>query len=236
MIHGGKTAMGIALITIPLVSGCGSTPAPPPAPSSAAAPVNVTDPRVSELRVQVLELLDRLEVMQSRMNRMEDVLVQLAESRPAPRSAPSAAEVTKQMPPDDVAAVRRYQSASDAADLYKEALVMYGRGQNDQARASFEQVYETDRAGELADNALFWIAETYFVMNDFEEAIRYYDRVLNEYPSQNKAADAMHRKALALVKTGDLSLARRTLESLIERYPYSTAASAAKQELERIRY
>jgi len=46
----------------------------------------------------------------------------------------------------------------------------------------------------------------------------------------------MHRKSLSLVKLGDLSLAKRTLELLIDRYPYSTAAAAAKQELERIRY
>lgn len=228
----GGTRAGAVLITMFVVAGCASTPAPPPPPPAAASgPVTATDPRVSELRILVHELVDRMEVIQSRMNRMEDVLVQLSE-----RLAGETAISSREAAADDVAAVRRYESASDAADLYRDALVMFGQGKNDEARSAFETVYRTDPAGELADNALFWIAETYFVMKDFREAIRHYNRVVNEFPSQNKAADALHRKSLALVKMGDLSLAKRTLETLIQRYPYSTAASAAKQELERIRY
>lgn len=231
MTRSGGARAGTFLIIVSLMSGCASTPTPPPPPPAASTgSVAATDPRVSELRILVLELVDRMEVMQSRMNRMEDVLVQLSDGLSGEATA------SRESVADDVAAVRRYESASDAADGYREALVMFGRGQNDQARSRFETVYATDPAGELADNALFWIAETYFVMKEFREAIRYYDRVVNEFPSQNKAADALHRKSLALVKLGDLTLAKRTLESLIERYPYSTAASAAKQELERIRY
>lgn len=234
-----SAALPVVLTTLFAGGGCSTVSTEqPPAPATSPAPAAVTDPRVSEMRVLVLELVDRMEVMQSRLNRMEDVLVQLAasdttretatrsEAAPAPRGAAA----------DNRAAVQRYQSASDAADRYREALVMFGRGQNDQARTAFTEVYDADPVGELADNALFWIAETHFVMNDFSEAIRYYDRVVNEFPSQNKAPDAMHRKSLALVKLGDLSLAQRTLQSLIERYPYSTAASAARQEIERIRY
>lgn len=225
--------VGVTILSATVIGGaCTSTPAPPPKPAVAVAdPASATDPRVSEMRVLVMELVDRMEVMQSRLNRMEDVLAQLsAEPPPVSERSPRATAG------DNAAAVRRYQSASEAADKYRQALVMFGRGQNDQARAAFTDVYDADPVGELADNALFWIGETYFVMNEFTEAVRYYDRVVNEFPSQNKAADAMHRKSLALVRLGDLSLAKRTLESLIERYPYSTAASAAKQELERIRY
>lgn len=231
MTRTGGARAGTFLIIVSLMSGCASTPAPPPPPPAGSiGPVAATDPRVSEVRILVLELVDRMEVMQSRLNRMEDVLVQLSDGLSAETSG------SRESVADDVAAVRRYESASEAAEGYREALVMFGRGQNDQARSAFETVYATDPAGELADNALFWIAETYFVMKDFREAIRHYDRVVNEFPSQNKAADALHRKSLALVKLGDLTLAKRTLETLIERYPYSTAASAAEQELERIRY
>jgi tol-pal system protein YbgF len=88
----------------------------------------------------------------------------------------------------------------------------------------------------LADNALFWIGETYYATGDYSTAIRYYGRVVHEYPDQNKAPDAMLKMALSLEKTGDLALARTTLQQVIERYPFSTPALAAKVELERIRY
>jgi TolA-binding protein len=42
--------------------------------------------------------------------------------------------------------------------------------------------------------------------------------------------------AMTQERTGDLALARRTLQQVIERYPYSSTASTAKAELERIRY
>ena len=97
-------------------------------------------------------------------------------------------------------------------------------------------VYSSDPAGELADNALYWIGGTYYETGKFNEAARVYDRLLENFPAQNKAPDAMFRKALTFVQLGDLALARQVLESLIDEYPYSTAAVAAKRELERIRY
>jgi TolA-binding protein len=59
---------------------------------------------------------------------------------------------------------------------------------------------------------------------------------VNDYSTQNKAPDALFKTAIAQERTGDLALARRTLQQVIERYPYSSAASTAKAELERIRF
>jgi tol-pal system protein YbgF len=97
-------------------------------------------------------------------------------------------------------------------------------------------VYESDQQGDLADNALFWIGETYFAAKDYVNAMRFYARVTTDYADQNKAPDAMFKTALAQERTGDLALARRTLQQVIERYPYSSSASTAKQELQRIKY
>ncbi|MDX1584291.1 MAG: hypothetical protein R3338_11895, partial [Thermoanaerobaculia bacterium] len=38
-----------------------------------------TDPRLRELDVRTIELLDRLEVLRARVNRMEDILLELAQ-------------------------------------------------------------------------------------------------------------------------------------------------------------
>jgi tol-pal system protein YbgF len=180
-----------------------------------------------------------MEVMQSRLNRLEETLTDLVSvggATAARREAPAARPEPALLSEEGRAAVRRYLSASEAAERYKQSMVLYARGRIDDARSGFLQVYESDPSGELADNALFWIGETWFVMGNTSEAIRYWDRVISEFPDQNKAPDAFLKKSLALVKRGDLSLARKTLKDLIERYPYSTAAAAANQELERIRY
>ena len=67
-------------------------------------------------------------------------------------------------------------------------------------------------------------------------AISAYRRVSEEFGDQNKAPDAMYKLGLALSRTGDLALARTTLEQVVERYPYSTASASAKAELARIKY
>jgi TolA-binding protein len=57
-----------------------------------------------------------------------------------------------------------------------------------------------------------------------------------EFADQNKAPDAMFKTALSLEKTGDLALARRTLQEVMAKYPYSTPAASAKHELSRLKY
>jgi TolA-binding protein len=41
---------------------------------------------------------------------------------------------------------------------------------------------------------------------------------------------------VALEKSGDLQLAKQAFDECIKRYPYSTSAASAKQELERIKF
>ena len=60
--------------------------------------------------------------------------------------------------------------------------------------------------------------------------------MVNEYPDENKAPDAMLKLALAYGKSGDLQMARTTLEGCIKKYPYSGPAASAKVELQRIKY
>ena len=126
--------------------------------------------------------------------------------------------------------------ADRIADGYRNGIVLFGKNRYPDARAAFQQVFDADPSGELADNALFWIGETYFATGDYNNAIRYYKRVSDEYGDQNKAPDAMYKLALTYEKTGDLALARTTLQEVIARYPYSAPAASAKSELNRIKY
>ncbi len=119
---------------------------------------------------------------------------------------------------------------------YRNALTLYGARDWAKAREAFQKVFDADPSGDLADNALFWIGGTYYATGDYNDAIRYYKRVVDEYGDQNKAPDAMYMLALAYEKTSDLAMARTTLQQVIARYPYSAPASSAKSELNRIKY
>lgn len=214
-------------------------------PRPAAPPV---DPRVSDLQVTVNELLDRVEVLQSRVLELERrepsaPAVRTAATPPSATAASPAATASAPSPPPprNVANPRTGASAprlqsGQIADRYREALTLFGKGALDQARAAFQQIFDSDPAGELADNALYWIGETYFTTGKYGDAIRIFERIEADYADQNKAPDAIFKIGASLAKQGDLSLAKRTYERLIEKYPYSTPAAAARVELNRIRY
>jgi len=204
---------------------------PPPSPTEAST--QALQQQISAMQTSMTELLDRLDVLNARIAKLESG-GQAIMPVPAPSVAPAPAPATpaQQPAPKQAAAV----AAADVADAYREALMLVGQNKLSDARAAFQRVFDAEPTGHLADNALFWIGETYYQSGQYTDAIRYYQRVVNEYADENKAPDAMLKLALSYVKTGDLQMARRTLEDCIKKYPYSAPAATAKVELQRIKY
>jgi tol-pal system protein YbgF len=229
-----------------------------PPPDTAPPPTNpATDAQLAELQTSMTELLERLDVLNSRIAKLEAaegesrVVVTQAQPRAAepvptravePVPAPRAVEAPARVPAPTPAPVRApapvsgpLQSAA-IADSYRDALILYGKGRMPEARAAMQRIFDAEPSGELADNALYWIGETYFAASDYSSAMRSYERVTKEYPEQNKAPDAMFKIGLTFEKTGDFGMAKKTFEEVIRRYPYSTASSSAKLELKRVKY
>jgi tol-pal system protein YbgF len=246
--------LALAVLACSVVS-CASTSSQSddsPAPVSSVAPV-ADNAQLTQMQTSMTEMLERLDVMNDRLTRMEEA--RSAEPapvayEPAPVAAPvmasAPAPVIHTQPAPVPAPVRETTSSSAAssralasaqlADNYRAALVLYGKGRAKDARQAFQAVYDGDPTGELADNALFWIGETYFAAADYNNAMRFYRRVAVDFGDQNKAPDAMYKMGMAQARTGDLALARKTLEDVIAKYPYSTPAASARQELARIKY
>ena len=199
----------LACSALVILAACSSSSGPAAAPQ--------TDPQIAEMRQSMTELLERLDVLNDRIARLEEQQAAVAQK-------PSADVTTSPL------------VSAQIATAYRDAIVLFGRNQIADSRAAFQRVFDADPHGELADNALFWIGETYFNAGQYGEAIRYYARVARDYSDQNKAPDAMYKLALAYEKTSDLTLAKQTLEQVITRYPYSSPAAAAKAELKRIKY
>lgn len=192
----------------------------PPADVQGTAATAATDARVAELQTTLTELLDRIDVLNARIAKLE--------SGAPPQAAPPPNNADR-----NVGAPRATQSV---ADEYRHAITLVGQSKYPEARVAFQRVFDAEPSGELADNSLFWIGETYFAAGNYSEAMRHYARVSKEYPEANKAPDAVFKTAIAYVRTGDLGMARRTFEEVISRYPYSAPAAAARMELKKIKY
>jgi tol-pal system protein YbgF len=230
---------GLAIVCL-LAAACSSSrktdelPAmvPPAQPHSAPT----VESQVASLQTSMTELLERLDVLNARIAKLEagGQAIPPVQSNPAP--APAPAPVPRAAGPQQPQPKPAVLKSADVADSYQKALMLVGQGKQAEARAAFQQVFDADPTGQLADNALFWIGETYFAAGDYPNAMRFYQRVINDYPGENKAPDAMFKLAMAYVKTGDIGMARRMLSDCIKKYPYSAPAASAKLELQRISY
>ncbi len=213
-----KRFLGLGLLLVSCASSQPKVEEPtfvPPAQPSVSPSV---DAQISSLQTSLTELLERLDVLNARITKLESGAV-------APPAAASSS-------PTRSPALH----TADVAEIYRRALTVYAQHKYREARALFQQVFDGDPTGQLADNALFWIGETYFTVADYANATRFYERVTKEYATENKAPDAMFKLGVTFEKTGDLGMARKTFEECIRKYPYSTSASSAKQELQRIKY
>jgi tol-pal system protein YbgF len=227
-----RAAAALALVVV--FAACATKDADEPRPPSLVPPADTAvaptpDARIDELQTAMTELLERIDVLNARIAKLEAGTPASAPAGPAASSLPVAPKPTQ---PTPTTALR----AAGIADDYRNALMLYGKSRWSDARAAFQRVFDADPSGDLADNALFWIGETYFATGDYANAMKFYDRVTKEYGETNKAPDAMFKSGLSFEKSGDLAMARRALEECIRRYPYSTAAASAKLELKRIKY
>src|SRR5438132_7726211 len=198
---------------------------PPPQPVSQSM-----DAQLAALQTSMTELLERLDVLNARIAKLESGV-----PPPSPVPAPAPTPPTR----TGGAPVLHQESAlqsAQIADNYRKALILFGQARYAGARGAVQQVFKADPNGQLADKALFWIGEKYYAAGDYANATKYYNRVMSEFADQNKAPDAMFKLGLTFEKTGDLGMARRTFDDCIRKYPYSTAAASAKAELKRIKY
>jgi tol-pal system protein YbgF len=120
---------------------------------------------------------------------------------------------------------------ADPETLYRTAYNDYLRGNYDLAILGFRQYFESFGETDLADNAAYWIGESYYRQKRFQDAIREFDVVVNDFPNSDKIASALLRKGYAYLELGEQSKGVVQLQNVIRRYPRSDEANLARQQL-----
>lgn len=116
-------------------------------------------------------------------------------------------------------------------DLYKSALAKYRSGEYATALTGFQAFLDQKPRPDYQDNGLYWIGECHFGMGQFEQAVSFFQRVLEEQPDGNKVPDSMLKMALAYRELGLEEKARGLLEKLTRRYPSTNAGRLGKKKL-----
>jgi len=175
---------------------------------------------------------DQAKSLEEKIKRMEDYLKGL--DGKIDKVISKQMEVEKSPPTKEVPADVKGVSTG-IGDLYKDAYETFQKGNLEAARRKFEAFLKQYPNTELSDNAQFWVGETYYLKKDFEKAILEYEKAISKYPEGDKIPAALFKQALAFLELGDKTNARILLKRVIERYPHSEQAEAAKKRLETLK-
>ena len=207
--------------------------------------------------------LDQIEKRQRELYLDADQRLQRLESAPPIRTADAAAEPAAQPPatqptfpspapvtppqgttsdPPATAPSTAAETGSDAGidpfaeqQAYQTAFDLLKSGRYEDAAGAFTQFIADFPAGSYADNARYWLGETYYITRRFEPALQEFERLVSMHPDSSKLTHALLKIGYAHDELGNEAEAERVLGDLIARYPQSAAAGLARKRLVSIR-
>ena len=118
--------------------------------------------------------------------------------------------------------------------MYDTAWADYTTGQWMLAIQGFEAYIKTFPQSELADDAQFYVGQTYYADGRFDEAVAAFGQVLAAYPDGSAVPEASYKQGLSLDRLGETGRAKASFTFVIENYPESTMAPLAEQALDRL--
>ncbi len=160
----------------------------------------------------------------------------------APGAAPGTnGAVSAPNPGSETAGAEGASASPEEVRDYETAFSLYRGGKYADAIDRFQAFLQTHPSSEFADNALFWMGESYFKLNDFEQAAVAFDRVVKRFPNGNKVPDALYRQGVSLqeigTRTGQKSTygpaACQIFKRIADEYPNSERVAEARRQLEK---
>lgn len=114
-------------------------------------------------------------------------------------------------------------SPQDEQELYRNALkLLVEENKYVEAIQMLQTYIDSYPMGRLLTNALYWQGEAYLAISEFNQAEVMFNRLLNEYPQDPKAAGGYLKLGKVYQGLGDKDKARSVWQELPSRFPDST--------------
>jgi tol-pal system protein YbgF len=212
------------------------------------------DAEVSSLRDEVGRLQGEIDALKKELDRQHAAAPGAAAApAEAPGAAPAAgaaaagaaagatAAVAAPTPATGAPAPGGTTASAEEVKDYESAFGLYRAGKYADAIDRFQAFLQTHPSSEFADNALFWMGESYFKLNDFEQAAVAFDRVVKRFPKGNKVPDALYRQGVSLQEIGNRTGQQSTyapaacsiFKRIADEYPSSERVAEARRQLEK---
>ena len=182
--------------------------------------------KVDQVSAQVQSLHDAVDELKARLAKVSKQLDDMAAAQQNLQAAPPGGAgpgQNPQLPP---------QAQAPPPDvLYNNALSDYNGAKYNLAAQEFADYIKYYGNTDLAGNAQYYIADIEYKQGNYKQAVQDYDKVMEQYPSGNKASAAQLKKAYALLNLNQRDAGVRELRSLVARYPKSLEAQQARERL-----
>jgi len=248
-------AIRIPLLTV-LLAGCATTPPPEEDPVF----LKLTDLEARLIRVErvidnqsLIELVTRVDLLQSEIQtvrgetetlafqtdnaaeRQRDLYVDIDGRLQELELAVAQLQITlEELISEEEAPPPPILLPGSDQDNYQSAFEVLRNGDYEEAARAYEQFLAVFPSSPLADNAQYWLAETYYVQRQYMAALPAFQLVVDEYPGSSKLPDALLKIGFCHYELQQWDAARDSLERVIREFPATTAARLATQRLERI--
>ncbi len=149
-------------------------------------------------------------------------------------------EVTRRVPPISARAAQRSKTrehdapserGGDAANDYRAAVELVKAAKYDDAVAALRAFLVKYPRHDYADNAQYWLGETFYAQKDYSRALTEFRKVIEVYPRGNKVPDALLKVGYCYQSLGQGDKAHAVLEQVVNLYPKSEPAVLAGKRL-----
>lgn len=193
-----------------------------------------------DVEIRIATLDEQVRGLQAKVDEMKAT----AGSHPGPTPVSTTLVLATPVPtPAVVATVPRPTAVTVVTPTGKESdQQMYQRGAEAldgrrfaDARAAWGELLNKHPKSDYADNARYWIGESYYAEKDFASAILEFDKVVRDYPAGDKVAAALLKQGLAFLEIGEKEGGVATLQDVVKKYPKSEEAKKAKERLQKLK-
>jgi tol-pal system protein YbgF len=147
---------------------------------------------------------------------------------PPPGGAPAAAATA----PTPAPVVPAGGTGMTPRRLYDTAYADYTAGQWSLAVQGFETYLKTYPKSDLADDAQYYVGESYSGDSKFREAVAAYERVIRDYPQSDILPEAWYKVGNTYERLAQPDRARAAYETAVKLFPETDAGRLSKQRLD----
>lgn len=126
------------------------------------------------------------------------------------------------------------EAGLEPSEAYRQSKADYDKGNFELAIAGFRNYLKQFPTASQADNAQYWIGESFYAKKDYDKAIDSFQKMLKDHPRSGKAPAAKLKIGYSYLNEKNTAKAKEYLNRVVREHPASNEADLARDKLKKI--